>query len=283
MDSKVSELKEVFFKRILVLSVISAIAFVITGIALVFMPDQVPMHYNVSGEIDRIGSKYENYIFPAIIMAMNIFWIILIKVYDRKAEKAESDKVEKEAVNNSKILYWTAVATSIFFIGMQIVLLWMAANAAGPADTSGTYDNIGKVSIIAMNVLMGFLFIFMGNMVPKAKNNRSFGVRTKWSMANDTTWRLSNRFGGRAMIISGFVVIFLGFIPNMIIATYGMLVVIAVMTVACVVYSKKIYEQNKEAKSSPRQRGSDFVSQNKEAKSSPRQRGSDFASQNKED
>lgn len=246
MDSKVSELKEVLLKRILVLSVISAIAFVITGIALVFMPDQVPMHYNVSGEIDRIGSKYENYIFPAIIMAMNIFWIILIKVYDRKAEKAESDKVEKEAVSNSKILYWTAVATSIFFIGMQIMLLWIAANAAEPADTAGNYDNLGKVSIIVMNVLMGFLFIFMGNIVPKAKNNGAFGVRTKWSMANDTTWRLSNRFGGRAMIISGFVVIFLGFIPNMIIATYGMLVVIAVMTVACVVYSKKIYEQNKE-------------------------------------
>ncbi len=41
--------------------------------------------------------------------------------------------------------------------------------------------------------------------------------------------------------------------------------------------------QNKEAKSSPHQKGSDFASQNKEAKSSPHQKGSDFASQNKED
>ena len=47
--------------------------------------------------------------------------------------------------------------------------------------------------------------------------------------------------------------------------------------------------KNKEAKSSPHQKGKfyfvklDFASQNKEAKSSPHQKGSDFASQNKED
>ena len=44
-----------------------------------------------------------------------------------------------------------------------------------------------------------------------------------------------------------------------------------------------MYFFNKEDKSSPRHRGSDFPSENKEDKSSPRHRGSDFPSENKED
>ena len=51
----------------------------ITAVALKFMPDKVPMHYNMSGEIDRWGSKYENFIFPCIIIVMTVFWKLLMR------------------------------------------------------------------------------------------------------------------------------------------------------------------------------------------------------------
>ncbi len=51
--------------------VISFIALAGTAIVLQFMPDQVPMHYDAVGNIDRWGSKYENLIFPVIILAMS--------------------------------------------------------------------------------------------------------------------------------------------------------------------------------------------------------------------
>ena len=44
------------------------------------MNDIVPTHYNINGDIDRWGSKYENFIFPAIIIAFYLFWIIYIKL-----------------------------------------------------------------------------------------------------------------------------------------------------------------------------------------------------------
>ena len=43
--------------------IISFIALAGTAIVLPYMPDSVPMHYDMSGNIDRWGSKYENMIF----------------------------------------------------------------------------------------------------------------------------------------------------------------------------------------------------------------------------
>ena len=42
---------------------LTAVAFIITAVCIQFMADSVPMHYNFNGEIDRYGSRNENYIF----------------------------------------------------------------------------------------------------------------------------------------------------------------------------------------------------------------------------
>lgn len=43
---------------------LSLVPLIITAAALQFLPESVPMHYNMAGQIDRWGSKYENLIFP---------------------------------------------------------------------------------------------------------------------------------------------------------------------------------------------------------------------------
>lgn len=42
----------------------------VTAAALTVLPDQVPMHYDLAGEIDRWGSKYENLILPAMVLVI---------------------------------------------------------------------------------------------------------------------------------------------------------------------------------------------------------------------
>ena len=49
---------------------LSILPTLLTSVFLFFMNDTVPMHYNASGAVDRYGSKYENFIFPAIILFM---------------------------------------------------------------------------------------------------------------------------------------------------------------------------------------------------------------------
>ena len=50
-----------------------------TGIFIILSPDQIPMHYNTAGEVDRIGSKYENLILPVMNLGMGAFFLLMAK------------------------------------------------------------------------------------------------------------------------------------------------------------------------------------------------------------
>lgn len=82
---------------------LSLVPLIITAVALQFLPDSVPMHYNMAGQIDRWGSKYENLIFPVLILAFTLFWHLLIRLYEKKAKNAASDKERAEAAANTKV------------------------------------------------------------------------------------------------------------------------------------------------------------------------------------
>ena len=66
--------------------ILSFISLAGTAFVLQYMPDSVPMHYDMSGNIDRWGSKYENMIFPIIILIMALFWTLFIRYYDSKVK-----------------------------------------------------------------------------------------------------------------------------------------------------------------------------------------------------
>ena len=52
---------------------------VISIVALTFLPDLIPAHYNIKNEIDRWGSKYEILIIPIIIILLGHFLLFIRK------------------------------------------------------------------------------------------------------------------------------------------------------------------------------------------------------------
>ena len=220
-----------------VLWVLTAAAFLITAVAVQFMADEVPMHYNASGEIDRYGSRYENFIFPVMILIFNVFWEVFISSFRKKALKAEQEKERKEAQSSITVLGYAAVGTTIMFVIMQCVILMMAMSASEGQQKAEFDFNI------ICNSLMGFLLVFLGNILPKTKRTSAVGVRTVWSMDNDTTWEMSNRFGGKVMIVSGLLILIESFIIKGFASTMVELAIIIAMGVAMTVYSAKVYKK----------------------------------------
>lgn len=211
---------------------------VVTAVALKFMPDSVPMHYNASGEIDRWGSKYENFIFPCMIVGFTLFWLVLMKHYRNKQKRLTDDKAIKEAQNNEKILYYVAVGMAVMYGVLQYFILY-GAYAASKGNLTTWAIEIDEVT----NLLLGILMIFLGNVLPKAKPNSIAGVRTVWSMHNDITWSKSNRFGGAALMVCGVLTIIETFIVGGLASTMIMLVLIIGFGVVVCVYSYKIYKK----------------------------------------
>ena len=217
--------------------IISFISLAGTAIVLQFMPDSVPMHYDMAGNIDRWGSKYENLIFPILILAMSLFWTLFIRYYDKKALKTSDEKESAGAKSNAKVISIVGLCMAAMFTAMQGFMLYGAYNEAVTGASQWTVD-IGKVSVI----LMGIIFIILGNFMTKTRINGVAGVRISWSMYNDNTWRKSNWFGAIAIMIAGVLTIITAvFMKNSFGATMISLGYIILASVVTVIYAHKVY------------------------------------------
>ena len=226
-----------------VMWILSLIALAGTAMALRFMPDQVPMHYDAAGNIDRWGSKYENLIFPVLILAVSLFWTLFIRYYEKKALKAIDEKESAGARSNAKVLGIASLCMVAMFTVMQGFILYGAYNEAVSGAATWSID-IGKVSVI----LMGIIFIILGNFMTKTRINSTVGVRVSWSMYNDNTWRKSNRFGAYAIMIAGVVTIIMAvLLKNSFGAAMAAVGAVLLASVVTLVYARKVYLREIEA------------------------------------
>lgn len=170
--------------------VLVIVPLIVTLVALPFLPDTIPAHYNINWQVDRWGSKFETLIFPAI----NIFMAATFFFSARYSAKHEANP--RAAV---KICYITGVCCFLFFDVLSGVFLYMDFQQFSkvmrpPVDLS-------KLVVF----MMGLMFIAIGLIMPRQPMNSLFGFRTKASMANAYVWRVSQIFGGVAFIVAGLI------------------------------------------------------------------------------
>ena len=222
--------------KIKTLWAVSLSSVVITCAAIPFMDDQVPMHYNISGEVDRWGSKHENFIFPAIILAFSLFWTLLIAFYRKKALSSSEEKDSVQAASNLKVLNITAIATTVLFVLMQCFFL--ATCLSSVKQLSGT------AIIPLVLTIAGVFLIVCGNLMPKTRRNSIVGFRTPWSMKSDALWSKSNRFGGISLIVTGLLTILLSALLPYKTALPVFLILLLVDCVVSIVYSYIIWKHS---------------------------------------
>lgn len=209
---------------------------VITAIMLQFMPNIVPAHYNAAGEVDRLGSKYESILFPAATALMGLFFLFMSKVVSNYGN-------EKDRKIGIKVVSVCGILTVLYFIAMSIYL--MGKNIV--------YGNTGTASVPGIDIvqtnsvctiLIGAVLIILGNYMPKARINALYGLRTKWSMANERVWQKSQRFGGFSSVVCGIVLILLGvFVRNRLLL--WMLLVVTIWGITSVAMSYVFYRKDR--------------------------------------
>lgn len=201
------------------------------------MNDKVAMHYDISGNVDRYGSKYENFIFPVSMIVITIFWLIFIWYYEKKAKSASQEKEREEAKSNAKVLYFVAGGMTVMFGVMQCFFLY--------GNLVQERDNLNYLPFdinVVTNVLLGILLIVMGNYLPKTKLNSTVGVRTPWSMQNDIVWAKSNRFGGMVGVFSGLLIIVQALLIKGMTSTFISVGIIVLFAIISTIYSYYIYK-----------------------------------------
>ena len=166
----------------------SCLPLIITLFVLPIMPDIIPVHYGLYGNVTRYGSKFELLVVPAFSIAMMFFWFLMERIALKDAEKGKL---------NAIVLYWINVMTSLIFTALQI---WFVILAYTGAETTHS-ESIDFIKLAAVCVGIGYIVI--GNLLPKCKRNMLVGIRTKWTLLCDATWYKTHRFGGRLMVVCG--------------------------------------------------------------------------------
>lgn len=176
----------------------------------------------MNNQVTRWGSKYETLIFPVITVLFGYFMLGIAKF---------SSKQEENGTNNKNVCIVTGIASLALFNAMTVYFLY--------AD----FNSIENLSYIALDMnqlvfgLLGVAMILLGNIMPKLRMNSVVGLRTVWSMKNETTWKKGQRFGGISFIVGGIIIIIVCFLTKGFSCFWWTMSIIAVLLIIDTYYT----------------------------------------------
>ena len=162
---------------------------------------------------------------------------------------------------------WMPRAVGAFISPVLLIVTWGVLRGAPLIDPrrenykrfDGAYDTVVAASLVLLFLmhlvllatglgyavpivriapaLMGALFVVVGNVMPRARSNFMFGIRTPWTLSNDRVWARTHRLAGYTMTVAGLAMILSAFLASP--AILGAIIVTAIVAavVAPAVYS----------------------------------------------
>ncbi len=151
------------------------------------LPETMSTHWGVSGEADGFSSRaFVVFGLPLVLLLLNII-CTTTSFFDKRNR---GTKVQN-------MIYYIVPGISLFTNAMVY-----------SAAFEKTWDFIALVP-----VLLGLLFAVMGNLMPKIRRNSTLGIKVKWTLQSEENWNATHRFGGKVMVIAGFLVMLTAFLP----------------------------------------------------------------------
>lgn len=147
---------------------------------------KIPTHWNIRGEVDGWTGKWNGiFLFPGINLVLLLLLVTMPRYSVRYRSASERFK---------KLLPDISIIMVLFFALIHLFSLLQAA---------------GKIPLDFKPVLMlvGLLFIFLGNLLPKVPSNFFLGIRTPWTLSSELNWRKTHRLGGVCFVLAGFLMI----------------------------------------------------------------------------
>lgn len=181
------------------------------------LPEKVPSHWDFGGNVDGWSSKaFTVFFFPGLLLA--IHWLCVL------ASAADP----KHKNYHPKML--TLVLWICPMIGLVVCTLVYAA-ALGYAL---------KVEVI-MPLLVGLMFIIVGNLLPKCRQSYTMGIKLPWTLASEENWNKTHRLAGKLWVLGGIVIM-----ASAIIGSFWILLGVLILTVAIPTLYSYLYYRNHE-------------------------------------
>ncbi|WEA45417.1 SdpI family protein [Priestia aryabhattai] len=161
-------------------------------IALPHLPATMPIHWGANGEADGFATKINAMILTVGIMVLIYFVIAFVPRID---PRKENYKYFSKTYN----ILLNAVLLLFFFVNMSTILQGLGYNV--------------PMAYIAP-IMAGLVFIIIGNYLQRVRSNYFMGIRTPWTLSNETVWKKTHRLSGKLFFIGGLLILISAFLPD---------------------------------------------------------------------
>ncbi len=187
------------------------------------LPDIVPSHWNAAGEIDDYSSKLTHtLLFPGITLGIYLLFLAIPYLEPRRGHFIKS---------------WSFYQIIRNFLMAFLAVMFITTTWAGISQQPVPIGTI-------VPIIVGVLFILIGNYLSQVKSNFFMGIRTPWTLSSDEVWRKTHLVGGYSFVIGGLLFLASPIISNPWNA-YIPLIAIIIAALIPVVYSYIIYTQER--------------------------------------
>lgn len=147
------------------------------------LPETVPTHWNIQGEVDATGSKQTLVWIPFLLPVLTYLLLSIAPAIDPKGKlNAMGGKLAK-----------LKFAVTFIMAALALCIIYSAKQ--------------GGIISNATMILLGVLFVVFGNFFPTLKPNYFIGIRVPWTLNNENNWKQTHRMAGKLWIIGGLAII----------------------------------------------------------------------------
>ncbi len=183
------------------------------------LPERVPFHWGINGEVDRYATKPEAvFLMPTIMLGLQWLCTILSQL-DPKGKN-----------HNNKTMWlvlWIIPVLNLFLH----VMVWLAA-----------FDREINMAVI-MPLFMGALFVVIGNYLPKCRQSYTVGIKLPWTLNDEGNWNATHRLAGKLWVAGGLLCMPCALLSGM----WAFIVMMSILVVMCIiptVYSYRYYKKH---------------------------------------
>lgn len=190
------------------------------------LPQKVPMHWNIEGEIDRYGDKTELIITPTLLpLIIYVVFLIIPKIDPKKQLNKMGNKLQR-----------LKVLVTIFMSILTMYIIYSTKNLT-----------IGHPNYIIL--LIGILYVILGNYFKTIRANYFIGIRTPWTLESDEVWKETHKLGGKLWFIGGITIVISSLILDKKSNLILFLSITVIISLIPIVYSYIIYRNRRKIKS----------------------------------
>ena len=184
------------------------------------LPEQVPFHWNINGEVDNwVSRPVAVFVMPFVLLGFQWLCVFVTQLDPKQKEKPHK-----------------LMGLVLWIIPVMNLLL----NVMVYLTALGREVNIEVV----IPLFFGALFVVLGTYMPKCEPSYTIGIKLPWTLEDEQNWNATHRLAGWLWVAGGLLVMPCTLLPP--VAAFSVMMgILLVMVIVPTVYSYRYYKKHK--------------------------------------